>query len=785
MYKYLILFTLLPLISYSQITVTGEVNNQDGGKMEFVNITIYDQDSSIVNGTITDNTGSFELLLARGVYLLHVSFIGYESYVDQLTLEEENIHLGALLLKMKDQELEGVTISANKPIIESKIDRLVFNVENSVSASTGNLVEALRQAPRLNVSPNSIEIFGKGQVNALINGKPINLSGEELIQFLETINADDIKSIEVITTPPSKYEAGGAGGLINIIYKEGRRNAWSNSVGLYYLQGIHSRQVFSNSFNYSKNKFNASVNFSKVAGLLGMIETSDIYFPDSERAYEATTAMDRNAYSGRVQLGYEISDRNSVQIQYLGSYRTPDINGQDVGEIFYPQEKYMMYSNGNNEEVRQNHSFNFSYVHKFKDPQKQLSVDLDYLNYDQYQNRYLGSYTIGSDDDTLSTNETNSYGDQQIDNYHVKVDMVHPTSWAKISYGAKASFSIANTFFDEQIRTNRRLDIEQDQRYSYSEHIQALYIDATKSLTEKVNFKLGFRLENTLTESKATETIHNDYLKLFPVLYLSYAINKENFMSLSYNKRIGRPSFWELKPFRWYINPNFYSEGNPFLRPVYYDSYNLTYSFRNKLTANIDFVYAQDQYNVINILDAETEEQIVTRDNISNNYTTSLNVNYQLEYQRLQMVLNAGINYSKTMLFKDIGSEVFNGTNGWYSIINTFNINEEKTFMADVTIGGALPIHNGLITSTSGYYINFGVKKYLMDKKLQLTASINDIFNSNLRYFTSINNGNKQVASGYYDNRYFRFSVKYKFGNNKISDRSKSMGNQEALRRIN
>ena len=272
--------------------INGKVVDSAGNPVEFANVVIKDQNGKIVEGTITDQKGIFRLKAKEGTYKLTISFLGYEDWDlgyedwdmgyedwDKEMMMHKNQDLGIIILSESKSDLGEVVVTVEKPVIEKKVDRLVFNVEHSISASSGTVLDALRKTPGVAVDQDgAISMIGKGGVSVLIDDRMLQLSGEDLTNFLQSIASDDVKSIEVITTPPAKYEAEGAGGLINIQYKKGRKNAWNNSLRAAYTQATYPSYSLGNAFSYSKNKLRLFVSADAKTGSKARLTTAKIDF---------------------------------------------------------------------------------------------------------------------------------------------------------------------------------------------------------------------------------------------------------------------------------------------------------------------------------------------------------------------------------------------------------------------------------------------------------------------------------------------------------------------------
>ena len=277
------IFTLIlffqSLYFTAQIKITGKVIDKKE-PIVFANVILQDLNGKIITGNTTDDNGYFSITSPKGNYNLTVSFIGYTDVKKKINLEKP-LDLGVVLLKEKSNQLEEVVITSEKRLIEQKTDRLVFNVENSISASGGDALDALKLAPGVSIQNNEVSMIGGEATRVMIDGRLVQLSGEELISFLNSISADDIKKIEVITNPSSQYEASGGGGIINIIYKKGRQNSWQNTTSFSYNANSYGFGTLRNNFSYNKDKLQLNASINAVRGNFLNAETSETYFPES------------------------------------------------------------------------------------------------------------------------------------------------------------------------------------------------------------------------------------------------------------------------------------------------------------------------------------------------------------------------------------------------------------------------------------------------------------------------------------------------------------------------
>ena len=219
-----LILSLFTASIFAQTEIKGQVIDQNM-PIAYANIILKNSNNEIVTGVTSDFDGYFTINTKKGNYKLTISYVGYTNYNKDINLEN-NINLGVVTLQEDSSQLDEVVITSRKKLIEQKADRVVFNVENSITASSGDALDALKVAPGLQVQNGIIKMFGKGTPRVMVNNKMVPLTNEELIGYLNSLSASDIKKIEIIATPPAQYDASGNGGLINIILKEGQINSW-------------------------------------------------------------------------------------------------------------------------------------------------------------------------------------------------------------------------------------------------------------------------------------------------------------------------------------------------------------------------------------------------------------------------------------------------------------------------------------------------------------------------------------------------------------------------------
>jgi hypothetical protein len=788
----LLILLILPLFCVAQSTLKlkGKITSETTS-LEWADVSILNSEGKIIDGTTTKKDGSFEINLKSGAYKIGINLLGFNDYEKEFSLEKDT-DLGIIVLTENTTTLSEVVIQSKKKTIEQKTDRLVYNLENNVTTTGGDALSAINTAPGVVVKNDVIMILGKGVSRVMIDGRLIELTGEELNNFLKSISAADIKNIEIISNPPAKYEADGTGGLINIIMKKGTRDSWKNTTTASYDQNKYGIYTLRNNFYYNKNKFRLSASVNGKTGYKNADESLKMYFPDGLSKMNSTTKVKNENLSGKLALDYDFSKSTTIGFQFLNDINNPDF-GSDIRIEKYNNQNELENVTLNKsftDKGSKNQTYNAHLITKLDSLNRKLSFDGDYFNYSSKFDRDFIANNYTPDMQFVDVNQAGrNISNQDIDNWSFKADMEHPLQALNLSYGAKMSFtnSVSDVLFYDNSTGTPELDLSQSNRFKYTENNQSVYINADKKINEKWNLQMGMRIENTQTNG-FSETLNqenvNDYLKLFPTFYASYKKNENNSFSLNYGKRINRPRFDLLNPFKVYINSNSYSEGNPFLKPSFSDNFELAHSYKEILRTSVFMNVTTNGYGVIFTSIPETNTQIITRDNYFKGLNYGVGESYSAGFAEWWQSENSLYFLgSKTEFIKDINATPSNSLQIDFSTNNTFILG--KTTKLQVDFSYSTPFKNGLYEI--GYVSSFdiGFKQDLFNKTLQVAFLANDIFNTSyLKDFVSVVNGVKQVYSQNESNRFVRLSVVYNFGNKKINVKDRNFGNQEERKRI-
>ena len=789
-----VIFLSLFLVSftcYSQ-TYQGVVMNVQNEPIAYANVVAL-SNGDLITGTITDEDGKFEITIkSNESFKIVISFIGYEDWKKNF-IKNKNTDVGTVILIENKNELEEVVITAKKPTIKRKVDRLIFNIENSIVSSGGDAIDVLQKTPGVRVDGSSIGLIGKSAVRILINDRLSPLSGEDLANYLHTLSSDDIAKIEVITNPPSKYEAEGNSGLINIVLKKVKRDYFGGNIRSTYRQATYSSVFLGSGVTYQKNKLSLFTNVNSGDGSIQVSETNKIFYSTQSWDTDTKIRYFRKFISGRVGIDYDITDKTSIGVQYLGANSRPSNKEQTATNIFNNSNSIdsLLLTKANSDVKTYYHSLNGHLKTELDTLGRSINIDVDYFTYKNNQNRNNTTETFQNGN--LVDNTTDIFRNTSKQNpmsFTTRVDVEWPTKLSNIEFGGKLSYIKNNSDVGafNFINNTFVIDTNQSNIFEYKENIQAIYASASKSL-EKWDFKIGARLEFTQTEGNSitlNQVNKNNYNKLFPTVYITHNPNDNNSLSLSYGKRINRPNYRELNPFRWYSNPFSYTEGNPFLQPSFTDNFEVSHTFKSNLNTSFYVSITEDGQDQITLTNSNDNIQATIRRNFLEEYALGISQSYTFKKIKwLETYLQYDINYSKinSALPNTIAEQ--DGFNFYGGIDNSFTFNKDKTFLGELNFWYSSPGVSGVDYITESYSVDLGLKGLFIEKNLQLKLVVSDIFRTNQNTIRSLVNGINQEYRNYYDNRQLILSATYRFGNKKLRSKRKQFSNEEERRRAN
>jgi len=595
---------------FGQVDVTGKVIEPSGEFMSFAHVLLLKYtDSALVKGTITDENGRFFIKNVKpGNYILNTSMVGYENfYSPNITIQkkQKNIEYGTIKMREDAHELDGVTITTKKPLYEKQVDRTVINVQNSITSTGGTALEVLEKSPGVvvNRQNSSISMSGKSGVLVMINGKINRLPVDAVVQMLDGMSAANIEKIELITTPPAKYEAEGDAGIIHIVMTQspdlGTNGNFGSTLGRSGA-GIWGANV---ALNHRTEHINTFMTYSMRSDATETEWTSGNYFFDGNFEHSNTSVNIRRpetrVHNLRVGLEFELREKTVVSLLGTGYERRWETNDViNTVNIMSPESMVLTSAEVFELNKFQNVEGSLGLAHKFNDTQK-LSLELDYLYalQDQPSNYKNNTRVNNSAVSNLEFVEVEKRTPINFKIFSLDYSNVFDKK-SSFEAGVKGSFSK----FKNDVSTQRTVGEittslpEFTGNSRLSEDILAAYASFKWQPTDQWNLETGIRNENTSTVLTTREegiVVDRNLNNLFPNVLVSYSFNEKSKLNLAYNRRINRPRFNDLAPFVFFINPTTALAGNLELRSTITDGLDLSYQFK-KWWVSFKYSYAKN-----------------------------------------------------------------------------------------------------------------------------------------------------------------------------------------------
>jgi len=772
--------------------LTGKVVNQSKAPVEFAYASLLKNDSVPVSQAGTDSLGFFIINAVKGNYRLIIERFGNRLADTQVVLDKDT-DLGILEIN-ESTGLQEVIISTRKKLLEQKADRLVFNVEKLTSVTGGTALDVLKATPTVRVQNDNISIAGKGGVLVMIDDRPQRLSAEDLANFLKSLPADNIKSIEVITTPPARYDAEGNSGLINIKLKTAKADSWDASLTATYRQRTYGGGNVAGSFQYNYGKLSFTAAFN--TGIQRYLTTSQsrTYYPGSlwqslikDRSRSVGSGIDLSA-------GCQVSKRWRTGIKYLGNFTSERSANNPVTARFNTAEaaagSYIA-SVVNATGSPNMHSLNWYHAIDLDSSGKKITADIDYFNYRKKDYRFFSGNELDRDRVIIpgtffSSANTNI---NKVSNYSGKIDVVLPYNKTNISFGGKAAYTHTgnNLVVYDHSTGVPVLNTGQSNVFNYKEYNEALYFSAGTKINTQWEMQAGLRMEATQTEgySQNLDRVNkNNYIQFFPTAYLTYVPGDKNSFSLSYSRRIRRPDFDYLNPFIIRTSPYFYSEGNPLLKPSFMNNLEFGYIRDQKWASSLYYAQVTDFGQELAIADAATNVTKQTPLNYANTYQLGFSTYYNFnKWSWWSSVSGFNANYqyvrSKTAFIASVG-----GFNGYIYSNNDITLNKSGSLFLGVNYALQLPGRYQVFHISTMHMLDISIKLLLADKKLSLTLAAEDLLNEQRPLIAYNTNGIKSDVRNYGDTRGFRVSLSYRFGRSNLNTEQRNPGNEEERGRI-
>ncbi len=728
------------------------------------------KDNKPVNGGVTDEKGKVVLQnIAPDEYKLSIGFMGYKSksIVVKTTLEKPDQNLGTIFLTGTASTLSEVTVEGKKSIIENKIDRMVYNAEADATNAGGDATDVMRKVPLLSVDMSgNIQLRG-APVRVLINGKPSGTMASSVADALKMMPAEQIKSVEVITSPSAKYDAEGSGGIVNIITKKSNAEGVSGSVNT----SAGTRQN-NGAFNLTAKTGRLSVNTalggnyayaqdSRVVSLNKTVLNNNVTNIISQDGY---SKWGREGFNGSLGLDYDFNAYNNIST----NAKFNRFSNGGPGQSDYIINGVASKNISNMDMTMNNLDWNVDYKKTSKKAGEEFSISAQ-LSTGRRPQTFSNSLTSPLYPVALETFSNNTGKNNE---YTAQTDYTYPFSKSTtLEVGAKGIFRDFNSQFDASAKD-----------FKYNQNVASLYSVISFNLTKKLQVKGGVRGEYTKIDfnTKTNGVEKNDYLNLFPSVIVAQTLKGSSMLKLSYNRRVQRPSQTFLNPFRNESDQFNIMQGNPQLNPELSDNFELGYSTYIKGSIINASIFYRNTHDVI-----ENSISPIAENGVNKTLTSYINVG---SLKTFGFNLFGSYNPKpKWTLMSSVGMNSYDITSEVVDVDKTY-------FMFNIFARSAYAFGKGWNTELFGvatspvrtyqgktdafYFYGAAFKKDILKKKGSIGVNVLNPFNRNLEIKT---NNDALTSTGrvitntqiYYPLRSFGVNFSYTFGKLKFTEKKK------------
>ncbi len=547
LFLYLVLLALSTSVT-GQSSITGKIMTADARPIPGANVLLLNlQDSSLKKGSLTNDSGEYVMnLVDAGQYFIRFTAVGFQTYHSAtiiLATTDRNKHLGTQVMDRESQELEAIVVKANKPLYQQQADGMVVNVESSILSKGSSALQVLERSPGVFIDRqyNSIALNGKNGVMVMLNGKLLRLSSSEVVSLLNGMSANNIEKIELLTTPPARYDAEGSAGMINIVLKKVKRAGTYGNMSL--TAGYGRREKGTVSANISHSTANLDL---YLAYTFSHDKSFNTWFADAYQDvpilggpetvnYWSTTRPTQNSHDITLGLGTRLNPRTTIgaNLTFNSSHNASSIVNH--GEFTILPDSLLVMDARIDGTNRWNNLISSINLEKKIREGETLNLDLDYLYYKNNNPTTIESHFTGkdskpavTDNDSIFSPSQKGFANTDIHVGVVKFDYGKQISKkVKLETGAKGTYTRSSSVSGiESLVDNKWVNRNgTNNDMIVKEQIGAVYASANIDFSATVKMTIGARYEYSRTKmdssSKGGTNIDRKLSKLFPNITFS------------------------------------------------------------------------------------------------------------------------------------------------------------------------------------------------------------------------------------------------------------------------
>ncbi|MFI5204079.1 MAG: outer membrane beta-barrel protein [Flavobacteriales bacterium] len=785
-------------------SLTGTISDENGKAASFASALLFKMpDSLLEKSAVCDSLGQFELsVLSTGTFVLVIDFPGCMRHSSEAILIDSSFTSKSFTIKLlpETKTLDEVTITDLKRFIRMEAGKIIVDPDQSAITSTGTAMDVLKRSPGISVDQNdNITLKGKQSILILIDDKPTYMTRDQLMNMLRNMPASQIDVIELINNPPAKYDASGNAGVINIKLKKMKRIGYNGSLSAGGGYGWYEKMNWSGQFNLRTQKFNLFAGYDANKSISGSKNNLTRKMPNgnSTTDFDQMFETKNSGFYNGIKLGtdFYLNSKTTLGFMVNGTIN-PDL-GDTKNETSISGSNDLgfthLIANNKTDESLKKFNSNINFSHTFDSLGKKLSLDLDYSTYESHNDgQFINRYLDANDVEVFAPTDLKNNNQSSATIWAGKIDYYHPTKKGMvIEGGLKSSYvTTDNNIFFELLQNGVYIpDSSRNNDFTYVENINAAYVSASKRYT-KWGFNAGLRTEHTNNQGIShtlDSTVTRQYINLFPSLSLDWTLDSSNNLTLSYSRRIDRPSYMDLNPFVYYADQYTFMKGNPFLKPQFTHGISLSHSFMYVVFTTIGADITTD--NISGIIEQDTATNVAYYTSINfdkyNNYYINLYTGFPIKNYMFQLSFTGFYN---EYISQTTGGDIDNGQftyNIYSSHSLSFGKGKQKTWTAEISGWYMSPALYGVFKMRPMKSIDVGLKKKFPKINLTANLSFTDVFKLLGSNMTIDDNGMNQQFSNTWESRKLMLKLTWNFGKARIRNEKRSTAAEDEQKRLN
>lgn len=739
-----------------RLTVQGTIVDADTkAPLPYATISLFtQQDSTLVAGGITDETGSFSLETKPGQYFANINFLGYASRtLNDLSWSDSErvLNLGEITIQAESTDLEEVIVEGEKDMVELSLDKKIFNVSKDPINAGRTAADILGNLPSVTVDgEGNVRLRGSSNVQILVDGKPSGLLSFDGAEGLRQLQGNMVENVEIITNPSARYQAEGMAGIINIVLKKEQSRGINGSFD--FTVGQPDNYGTAINLNYRTEKLNFFINYGifyrKIANPNNNLY-QEVYSGDTTFITDQHTISRQKIFSNNIQLGadYFFNEKNilttSFTYRHSQGKRNTEITYRDY--LFSTQNLDSITRRFQDEdEIEPNLEYALTYQRKFQRKDQELTAILSYLDNWEDSDQIFTEHTFANDHAPLGEADLlqRSYNYETEKQLLLQADYVHPFGKEGSPREGKLEAGIRNTLRDitNDYKVTELNEQEWqslpglDNNFVYDENIYAAYL-ITSNKFRKFSYQLGLRGEysDVTTELLQTSEVnHRAYMNLFPSAHFTYDLPKQNAVQISYSRRLHRPTYNDLSPFVTFFDRRNFFSGNPDLNPEYthaLEAGHIKYFKKASVSSALYYRHTNAKIERIRLVNKEGISTTLPQNLDSEDaYGAEFISSYQ-PFSWWKMDIN--LNFFRAITDgTNLDQSFQSDTYSWFSrLTSRFTLWGDADLQLRGNYEGARQTPQGRQLATA--YLDMAITKDVFKNKGTLTLNVSDVFNSN------------------------------------------------------